>query len=536
MYRSFLAYKYVFRLITLMALLGVTYSVTVLIVVVSVMEGFRSELENRVRRMTSDLRVESNLFVGLEDAARVEALLEQTEGIEEASPIVETLALCRRVHPFPSDTATDRMLIGLDIDDAMSRDELDRYVGAFQPPDPPFPRPARDLAAELPKTVAEIFSESWTDEGLRNAISRHYPRLLLAPRADDELVPCLVGSESLPGDLLLPGSRLELTSFSPVTQEVRTGQFLVVGYVKTGLYEVDSKGIVLRLDDADRFLGLSGDDGKRQVSAVRTRVSEAYDNEASLIELREGVEKSLDAAGVYFVKTQTWREARRALLQAVQMEKFIVSLILGVVILFAGFMIFIILTVQVIERRPRHRGPEFTGGRPARGIASIYFIIGFSLCLAGTVLGTIYGVSFSFYVNTIQRWIKLLTGLEIFPEDVYYLDHIPVKFNPSDLLFIIVPTVAASLIASLIPALRAARKDPVVSLSQQVDTTTRPTALELRCERDRTRRLVRTLVLPHGYFESLDDRRSELLGAERSTQIASRLAVRDGASVGRLNA
>ena len=463
MYRSFLAYKYVFRLITLMALLGVTYSVTVLIVVVSVMEGFRSELENRVRRMTSDLRVESNLFVGLEDAERVEALLEETEGIEEASPIVETLALCRRVHPFPSDTATDRMLIGLDIDDAMSREELDRYVGAFQPPDPPFPRPARNLAAELPKTVAEVFSESWTDEGLRNAISRHYPRLLLAPRPDEELVPCLVGSESLPGDLLLPGSRLELTSFSPVTQEVRTGQFLVVGYVKTGLYEVDSKGIVLRLDDADRFLGLSGDEGKRQVSAVRTRVSEAYDDEARLIELREGVEKSLDSAGVYFVKTQTWREARRALLQAVQMEKFIVSLILGVVILFAGFMIFIILTVQVIERG-RDIGVLNSLGANARGIASIYFIIGFSLCLAGTALGTIYGVSFSFYVNTIQRWIKLLTGLEIFPEDVYYLDHIPVKFNPSDLLFIIVPTVAASLIASIIPALRAARKDPVVSL------------------------------------------------------------------------
>ena len=63
-----------------------------------------------------------------------------------------------------------------------------------------------------------------------------------------------------------------------------------------------------------------------------------------------------------------------------------------------------------------------------------------------------------------QRWIKLLTGYELFPPDVYYLDYIPVCFRPSDLLFIIIPTVAVSLLASIVPALRAAGKDPAVTL------------------------------------------------------------------------
>jgi lipoprotein-releasing system permease protein len=134
-----------------------------------------------------------------------------------------------------------------------------------------------------------------------------------------------------------------------------------------------------------------------------------------------------------------------------------------VVILFAGFMIFIILTVQVVERT-RDLGVLQSIGSSSRGIAGIYFMIGSGLCLAGTLLGTAYGIGFSLWINTIQRWIKLLTGYELFPADVYYIDKIPVRFSPDDFLFIIVPTVAASLLASIVPALRAARKDPVVAL------------------------------------------------------------------------
>jgi lipoprotein-releasing system permease protein len=144
-------------------------------------------------------------------------------------------------------------------------------------------------------------------------------------------------------------------------------------------------------------------------------------------------------------------------------EKFIVSIILGVVILFAGFMIFIILTVQVVEKS-RDIGVLQSIGATSRGIASIFFTIGLSICLVGLFLGAVYGVAFAMSVNTIQRWVKLLTGLEVFPADIYYLDRIPVRFQPEDVLFIIIPTLAASLLASVVPALRAARKDPAVAV------------------------------------------------------------------------
>ena len=127
------------------------------------------------------------------------------------------------------------------------------------------------------------------------------------------------------------------------------------------------------------------------------------------------------------------------------------------------FMIFIILTVQVVEKG-RDIGILQSIGATSTGIANLFFFAGTSSGLTGLALGTLYGVSFGLGINTIQRWIHLLTGQEIFPQDIYYLDHIPVKFLPEDLAFIILTTVAVSLLASIIPARRAAKKLPTEGL------------------------------------------------------------------------
>jgi lipoprotein-releasing system permease protein len=214
---------------------------------------------------------------------------------------------------------------------------------------------------------------------------------------------------------------------------------------------------------ARKALGLETADGREVASGLRVRVEPPLQNDEALVKMREKLDAALDKAGIAFVRTLTWREEKASLLKAVQVEKTLISVILGMIVLFSGFMIFIILTVQVVEKT-RDLGVLQSMGATPRGIASIYFAIGIALCISGTMVGTLYGVGFAMTVNTIQRWIKLLTGLEVFPANVYYLDKIPVRFQPADLIFIIVPTVLASLIASLIPAYRAARKDPVVAL------------------------------------------------------------------------
>ncbi len=115
-------------------------------------------------------------------------------------------------------------------------------------------------------------------------------------------------------------------------------------------------------------------------------------------------------------------------------------MILGMIVLFSAFMMFTVLTLLVVEKT-RDIGVLESMGATPEGIARIYLFIGLTLCLAGTALGTAYGVGFAASVNTIQRWVKLLVGLEVFSQRVYYLERIPGRFDAGDLAWIIVPTV-----------------------------------------------------------------------------------------------
>jgi lipoprotein-releasing system permease protein len=467
MYRWFVAYKHIAsRLITFAALLGVTLSVAVLIVVVSVMEGFRSELEKRIRGTISDIKVESTLFTGIKDPESVASGLRRVPGVQSVAPVIETLALYRSEKFGTLLETEDRNVIAVDLSNPVSMAELDEYLQAVDGPElSDVPRDVigflRGIFSRLPRSSAEIFSREWVEKGLWKALG--WPEEIIPFKPGEFPTPILAGAQSFRQERLLPGDVVQLTSFSPTTLQPRNRKFLVAGYFKTGLYELDSKGLILAMDDAVDFLELRDPGGMPRATGFRVTADGAHGDGEALKRLRGRIEQHLEDEGILFVRAQTWREARQPLLRAVQVEKFIVSIILGVVILFAGFMIFIILTVQVVERS-RDIGVLQSLGATRRGIAAIYFTIGLSLCLAGMLLGSIYGLGFALSVNTIQRWISLLTGYEVFPADVYYLDHIPVRFRTADLVFIIVPTVASSLIASVIPAWRAARRDPARAL------------------------------------------------------------------------
>ena len=94
MYRWWIAYKYICsRFITVAALLAVTLSVAVLIIVVAVMEGFRSEMQDRIRGTTSDIIIESEIFLGLEKPGELSRLVEEIDGVQSAAPFVQTFAL-----------------------------------------------------------------------------------------------------------------------------------------------------------------------------------------------------------------------------------------------------------------------------------------------------------------------------------------------------------------------------------------------------------------------------------------------------------
>ncbi len=460
-YRWFIAFKYLTsRFITFSALLIVALGVAFLIVVLSVMEGFRADLKERIRGTSADIRVESKTFIGLRDPAGVEEKVRGVEGARAVSPFVESLVMYRHESGSGSDYFS---LLAVDLKKEVKVGGLSKYLLAAKerahradqneiPRASLIPR-ARPWEAlkEQPTSPEEILSPEWLEKKLWDLSGEPPPK--------PGLRPILVGYETTRSPLwFLLGRTLLLNSYSPVTNRTCTGEFYVAGVFLSRDYQFDRYTVVMPLSSAIDFLGLREPMSKKErISGLRVKISPGEELDA----VRNRIDEELSE--VPFIRVRTWREEKASLLRAVGIEKTVVGIILGVLILFAGFMIFIVLTVQVVEKT-RDLGILQSLGSTSWGIAGIYFQVGAGVCFLGTVLGTIYGVALSLSINTILNWLYLLVGFELFPRNVYYIDRIPVRLAPMDLLFIIAPTLIASLLASVIPAWRAARKDPVVAL------------------------------------------------------------------------
>ncbi len=461
MYGWFIAFKYlVSRFITFAALLTVASGVALLIVILSVMEGFRTDLQERIRGTSSDIRIESRSLAGLREPDRVKALVEKVPGVRGAVPSFESLAMCR---PDPEYEGTHFFLQAIDLQGEALIGHLNEYLSTARS------RAQRDAQdrktglaaitfddrellaiARQPGQVAELLSPEWLAKGLWEVSGDRRP--------EPPLPPVLVGYEAMQNFSLFLGRSLRLTSYSPVSHRACSAEFVVAGVFLSRDYQYDSRTIVVPLDAGADFLELRDPaTGSPGVSCLRVAVADGEDLEV----VEAGVRKAV--AEIPFVRVRTWKEEKANLLRAVRIEKTVVGIILGVLILFAGFMIFIVLTVQVVEKS-RDLGILQSIGSTSWGIARIYLLIGSTVCSLGTVLGVALGVAFSLSIDTIQRWLYLLVGFEVFPRDLYYIDRIPVRLAAWDLALIIAPTVLISLLFSVIPAYWAARKDPVVAL------------------------------------------------------------------------
>jgi lipoprotein-releasing system permease protein len=445
----FIARRYLAsRFITFAAFLLVSLSVSMLIILLAVMEGFKSEMMDRIRGTSSDLRIESSRFASIEDYLRVQEIAERQRGVRGSVPFVETLVVYRMLLPeiFGVDRNGHLQLQVLDLAAEAAHGKLDEYLSnCARDPEGGAPH-----AGKLPATVREALDPK------RLELRMPWGRL------EDEgesgpIYPVLAGVEALPFG---PGLELELTTISPVTQQPRTVRCKITGLFKSRDVMQDSQTLLMDLPHGIEFLDLvHPQTGATNVTGLRVFLEEGADAGAVKAAILEEVAK----AGIPFVRVRTWMEVKERILRAVRMEKRLVGFILGVIVIFVGLIIFIILTVQIVEKTRDLGVLQAVGMRPA-GIVGIYLRMGSVVCATGIALGSLYGVGFCYFLDTIQRWIYLLTGFRLFDPNIYYIEKIPVRLALSDFLSIIVPTVIFGFVASLMAALRAVRKRPLEAM------------------------------------------------------------------------
>jgi lipoprotein-releasing system permease protein len=216
-------------------------------------------------------------------------------------------------------------------------------------------------------------------------------------------------------------------------------RFEVAGFVEVGMYEYDSSLAYSALSVAQEFAGLGG-----RVSGIEVKLVDPWEARA----VGRRVAATLD--GGYWVRD--WMDLNRNLFAALQLEKLALFVIVTIIVLVAAFAIIGHLILLVAEKR-KEIGILKAMGASASSIGTIFLVAGMLICVVGTVAGSAFGLLLIWVQNT-YRIIRLAS-------DVYQISYLPMKLTGSDFGMIVGATLVISFLATLSPARRAARLDPI---------------------------------------------------------------------------
>ncbi len=231
----------------------------------------------------------------------------------------------------------------------------------------------------------------------------------------------------------------------------------VVDIFKSGMSEYDSNLVFCNLEYLQKIRGMiDPTTGTRSITSIQIKLKSYADS-------KEVVQR-LQAAfppGIYTVRT--WEQKQGPLLAAVEIESAILNVLLFMIIAVAGFGILAIFFMIVVEKT-RDIGILKALGASSRGVMAIFLSYGLGLGVVGSGVGVAIGLLFVTYINEIEKAITWLTGRKVFDERIYYFPNIPTDISPMMVTWVAIGAIAIAVLASILPARRAARMHPVVAL------------------------------------------------------------------------
>ena len=162
----------------------------------------------------------------------------------------------------------------------------------------------------------------------------------------------------------------------------------------------------------------------------------------------------------------SWKDNNQTLINALKVEKNVMFIILSLIILVASLNIISGLIIFVKEKN-KDIGILKTIGMTNISIIKIFFTIGISIGVIGSLLGLIIGILFTINIKVIQNTLENLLGTKLFSEEVYYLSSLPSKISINEVIYVLCVAVIISIISTIFPALSSARIDPIKSLRNE---------------------------------------------------------------------
>jgi lipoprotein-releasing system permease protein len=274
------------------------------------------------------------------------------------------------------------------------------------------------------------------------------------------------GQGDFGGDLIIVGERLaasmgvepgdSLTLTSPTSAATAFGSapisktYTVGGIFSVGMSQFDEAYIYMPLNQAQLFFGRES-----TVDEVQVRL----DDPDKIGDLRAAV---LKAAGPDAIISD-WRERGQAFFNALEVERTAMRLILLMIVAIAAMNIISGL-IMLVKNKGRDIAILRTMGASRGAVLRIFFMAGAMIGGLGTLAGIALGVLFCTYIQQIQAFVQWVTGANVFDASIYFLSHIPAKLDWGEVGLVTFWSLLASFLATLAPALQASRVDPVEAL------------------------------------------------------------------------
>ncbi|HEX4148274.1 MAG TPA: FtsX-like permease family protein [Pirellulales bacterium] len=258
--------------------------------------------------------------------------------------------------------------------------------------------------------------------------------------------------------LVLPGDDIKLTFPTAGTPpRAIDDAFTVVDFYECKMSEYDASFVFMPIKKLQELRGMiEPATGQRYATSIQIRLRDGADGNLVRDKLRAAFRPEL-------YSISTWRDKQGALLAAVQMETAILNVLLFLIIAVAGFGILAIFFMIVVEKT-RDIGILKSLGASGRGIMGIFLGYGLALGLVGSGGGLAFGLLIVLEINEIADVLGRITGQQVFDPSIYYFYKIPTIIDPPTITGIMLGALVIAVMASVLPARRAAGLHPVEAL------------------------------------------------------------------------
>jgi len=421
-------------LMTLISIGGVAIGVWALTVVLSVMSGFEGDLKAKILGTRSHGMLTK---YGKDDFPEWRQVREQVlavPGVTGATPFVYSEVMVAADQNLSGTLleGIDPRSVGtvLELPRTIEEGKLDWLLHPEQIPSSPEYRrdPESAFGSKVPASDRPERSEAKSKGAIRTlpgvVIGREMARSLRVFVGDT------VNVISPLGDL------------GPSGPQPKSRPFRVAAVFFTGMYEYDSKFAYIDLAEAQRFFGLG-----ESVHGFELKVRDVD-------EARPILRRVLARLEGYPYRVRDWGELNRNLFSALMMEKVVMAVILGFIVLVASFIIVATLIMQVLDKRREIAVLKSMGaGQPS--VMKVFVSEGVIIGAIGTTFGLLLGLGTCLLIDKV--------GIPLDPE-IYYISNLPVRMNPAEFVLVAILALALSYLATIYPASKASRLEPVEGL------------------------------------------------------------------------